>query len=71
MSDKTRLVIGMKAKDRVAIGEKIEVEIDRISEFKIDVAIYAPRDVKILRQGLRKYDDAKGNAHVRPTGRRS
>jgi carbon storage regulator CsrA len=66
---KTRLVLGMKAGERVHVGPDVEIEIDRISEFKIDVAIYAPKSVKILRQGLRDHTDGKGNFSIRSSGR--
>ncbi|MDD2495775.1 MAG: carbon storage regulator [Tissierellia bacterium] len=46
------LVIKRKTSESILIGEDIEIIITEISQDKVNIAINAPRDIKIIRKEL-------------------
>lgn len=46
------LVIKRKESEAILIGEDIEIIITEISQDKVNIAINAPRDIKIIRKEL-------------------
>ena len=51
------LVLTRKAGEKIVIGEKVTVVINRISGNRVTIGVEAPSDVKILRGELERFVD--------------
>lgn len=50
------LVLSRKASEKIMIGKDVVVTVSRISGKRVDLAISAPQDVRILRAELEPFD---------------
>jgi carbon storage regulator len=51
------LVLTRRAGESIRIGDDIEVVVRRVAGNRVTVAVAAPRDVRILRGELQRFDD--------------
>jgi Global regulator protein family len=61
-----RLVIGMREGESVYIGDDIEVNVNKAGT-RVELAITAPKDVKILRMGYEGEHYGEGYSKFRAT----
>ncbi len=50
------LVLSRKASEQIVIGKDVVVTVSRISGKRVDLAISAPQDIRILRAELEPFD---------------
>lgn len=66
MSEKGRLVLGVKEGEAVYIGDDVEVVVNGFTG-KVSLAVVAPRNIKIFRAKVKEDDNAQGDANFRPS----
>lgn len=65
------LVIGRKLGERIKIGADIEIMISDINDGKVDVAVDAPRNLKIIKIPTHIEEQKKRGAFRRESGNKN
>ena len=52
------LVLSRKKSEKIKLGDSIEITVVRVCGNKVRLGIHAPNDVPVLREELKKQDDA-------------
>jgi len=66
MSEKGRLVLGVKEGEAVYIGDDVEVVVNGFTG-KVNLAVVAPKNIKIFRAKTKEDGNAQGDANFRPS----
>lgn len=64
MSEKGRLVLGIKEGEAVYIGDDVEVVVNGFTG-KVNLAVVAPKNIKIFRAKTKEDINAQGDADIR------
>lgn len=57
MEGTTMLVLSRRKGEQIVIGDDVVVEVTRIKGSVVQLAVHAPKDVRILRSELERHDD--------------
>ncbi len=60
------LVLSRKAGQKLTIGDNIELTIQRVAGGRVTLAIEAPRDIRILRSELTRFEADHPDTSVKP-----